>query len=192
KALHQFKIFESDLPRKNVEKITVYYGDTTSVSVTPRLPLAILSRKELGRYLLTEAAASGVRFLQDRVTQIQSKGKRWLLKTKETSLEVDFLVGADGATSFVRRTVATALGPQDLCITMGYFIPTDVPGTMKIFFVPALEGYIWSFPRPDHISYSLITRSGPGRTQKAKELLSNFIIADLGPEAMENAEFYSA
>ena len=46
---------------------------------------------------------------------------------------------------------------------------------MKIFFVPALEGYIWSFPRPNHISYGLISRSGPGRTARAKELLSNFI-----------------
>ena len=63
---------------------------------------------------------------------------------------------------------------------------------MKIFFVPALEGYIWSFPRPNHISYGLISRSGPGRTARAKELLSNFIVADLGAEVMAHAEFYSA
>ena len=63
---------------------------------------------------------------------------------------------------------------------------------MKIFFVPSFEGYLWSFPRPNHISYGLITRSGPGRTAQARELLSNFIIADLGPEVMGHAEFYSA
>ena len=55
---------------------------------------------------------------------------------------------------------------------------------MKIFFVPALEGYIWSFPRPNHVSYGLISRSGPGRTARAKELLANFIAADLGHEVM--------
>jgi flavin-dependent dehydrogenase len=38
----------------------------------------------------------------------------------------------------------------------------------------------------------LISRSGPGRTAKAKDLLSNFILADLGADVMENAEFYSA
>ena len=63
---------------------------------------------------------------------------------------------------------------------------------MKIFFVQSLEGYIWSFPRPNHVSYGLISRSGPGRTARAKELLSNFIAADLGAEAMQHAEFYSA
>jgi flavin-dependent dehydrogenase len=63
---------------------------------------------------------------------------------------------------------------------------------MKIFFVPSLEGYIWSFPRPNHISYGLISKSGPGRTARAKELLANFICADLGSEAIEHGEFYSA
>lgn len=192
KALQRFQIFEGDLPRKAVEQITVYFGDKNSVSITPRQPLVIVSRKELARYLLEEATRAGVCFLQDRVTQIQREGARWRVKTKENALEADFIVGADGATSFVRRTLGTALGPEDLCITLGYFIPTDVPATMKIFFVPTLEGYIWSFPRPGHISYGLISRSGPGRTAKAKELLSNFILADLGAEIMEDAEFYSA
>jgi geranylgeranyl reductase family protein len=192
KALHQFKIFAEGVPSKTVEKITVFFGDKTSVSVIPRLPLVILSRKELGQHLLDAATQAGVRFLHDRVTQIRDDGGRWQLKTKESALEADFVVGADGATSFVRRTLGTALPPEDLCITLGYFIPRDVPATMKIFFVPALEGYIWSFPRPNHISYGLITRSGPGRIARAKELLSNFILADLGAEVMEDAEFYSA
>lgn len=192
KALQQFKIFESDLPRKNVEKITVFYGDKNSVSITPRLPLVIVSRKELARYLLEEAESAGVKFLQDRVTLIQPAGPRWRIKTKESALDADFVVGADGATSFVRRTLGTALGPEDLCITLGYLIPGEAPSTMKVFFVPALEGYIWSFPRLHHISYGLISRSGPGRTAKAKELLSNFILADLGAGVMESAEFYSA
>jgi len=192
KALDRFEIFSSDLPRKGVENITVFFGDRNSVNIAPRLPLAIVSRKELAQYLLNEASRAGVRFLQDRVTQLQRSGKRWKIKAKDNMLEADFVVGADGATSFVRRSVGTPLPPEDLCITLGYFIASDVPATMKIFFVPSLEGYIWSFPRPNHISYGLISRSGPGRTARAKELLSNFILADLGPEVMENAEFYSA
>jgi flavin-dependent dehydrogenase len=102
------------------------------------------------------------------------------------------VVGADGATSFVRRQLGTPLSPEDLCITLGYYIPGEAPPAMKIFFVQSFEGYIWSFPRHNHLSYGLITRSGPGRTAKAKELLANFIVADLGPEVMGQAEFYSA
>jgi hypothetical protein len=42
--------------------------------------------------------------------------------------------------------VGKALQPEDLCVTLGYFIPGAVPAHMKVFFVPSLEGYIWSFP----------------------------------------------
>jgi geranylgeranyl reductase family protein len=192
RALDRFEIFSSALPRKRIEDIIVYFGDTSSVKVTPQRPLIIVSRKELGQSLLEEAARSGVQIVQERVTQLHRDKRRWRIATKQHSIEADFVVGADGATSFVRRTLATPLPPQDLCITLGYYIPGDVSATVKIFFVQSLEGYIWSFPRPDHISYGLISRSGPGRTARAKELLSNFIAADLGSDVMEDAEFYSA
>jgi flavin-dependent dehydrogenase len=181
-----------DLPRKKIEEITVFFGDRNSVRVVPQRPLVIVSRKDLGEVLLNEAIRCGVQVLPERVTSLQQDKARWRVTTKARTVEADFLVGADGATSFVRRSLGTPLSPQDLCITLGYYIPGDVPPTMKIFFVPSLEGYIWSFPRPNHISYGLISRSGPGRTARAKELLSNFIAADLGSDVMRDAEFYSA
>jgi geranylgeranyl reductase family protein len=192
RALDRFDIFSGDLPRKKIEEITVFFGDQSSVKVVPRRPLVIVSRKEMGQYLLNEAKRCGVRIVHERVTSLQGEKGRWRVATKSQEFETDFIVGADGATSFVRRTLGTALSPQDLCITLGYYIPGDVPPTMKIFFVKALEGYLWSFPRPNHISYGLISRSGPGRTGRAKDLLLNFIAADLGPEALQQAEFYSA
>ncbi len=92
----------------------------------------------------------------------------------------------------VRRATGEGLGPEDLCVTLGYFIPGSFPAHMKIFFVPSFEGYIWSFPRPNHVSYGLITRSGPAWNARARTLLTNFIEADLGPLVMDQAEFYSA
>jgi flavin-dependent dehydrogenase len=192
KALSRFGIFESDLPRQNIDQITIYFGDETSVSVAPQQPIAVLSRRELGQYLLDEAAKAGVSILKSRITRITPVSGGWRLSARETSLQSDFLIGADGATSIVRRTVGSALQPEDLSVTLGYFIPEDVPAHMKIYFLPAFEGYIWSFPRPNHISYGLITRTAPGWTPRAKMLLSNFIIADLGSDVLGQAEFYSA
>jgi geranylgeranyl reductase family protein len=192
KALSGFGIFESDLPRTNIDQITIYFGDTDWVHVTPSKPLAVVSRRTLGQYLMEVAEKSGVFFLRDRVTQIERRPRGWLLATRNRSVQSDFLIGADGATSLVRRTVSAGLAAEDLCVTLGYFIPGTFPGHMKIYFVPAFEGYIWSFPRPTHTSYGLITRSEPGWTPRAKRLLSNFITADLGSDAFEQAEFYSA
>lgn len=192
KALSSFGIFESDLPRKYIDRITIYFSDKRSVSVATQQPIAILSRRDLGKYLLDEAEKAGVSILRSRVTQVEPTPRGWTLSTRDTSLQSDFLIGADGATSIVRRTVGTALQPEDLCVTLGYFIRAEGPPQMKVYFVPDFEGYIWSFPRPNHISYGLITRSIPGWTGRAKMLLSNFILADLGADLLEQAEFYSA
>jgi flavin-dependent dehydrogenase len=141
---------------------------------------------------MKEAEKSGVFLLKSRVTQIERASRGWRLVTRDTSVQSDFLIGADGATSLVRRTVSTALRPEDLCVTLGYFIPGRFPPHMQIYFVPRFEGYIWSFPRQTHTSFGLITRSEPGWTARAKLLLANFIAADLGTEVLEQAEFYSA
>jgi len=192
KTLGQFGIFKTDLPRVDIERITVFFGDKDSVSFAPNSPLAVVSRQELGKYLLDEATRTGVRIVTDRVTEIRGQKQRWIITGRETEVEADYLIGADGATSMVRRATGVGLTPEDLCVTMGYFIPGSFPAHMKIFFVPSFEGYIWSFPRPNHVSYGLITRSGPSWNTRARMLLSNFIEADLGPLVMDQAEFYSA
>jgi len=192
KALSSFGIFESALPRNNIDRITIYFGDTRSVSMTPKEPLAVVSRRELGKHLMEEAEKSGVSLLKTRVTKIERATRGWHLSTRDGAVQSDFLIGADGATSLVRRSVSTGFEPEDLCVTLGYFIPGDFQSQLKVYFVPGFEGYIWSFPRPTHTSYGLITRSEPGWTSRAKMLLSNFIVADLGSEVLQQAEFYSA
>src|ERR1700722_13205599 len=77
KALSSFGIFESDLPRSDIDRITIYFGDENSVTVTPTDPLAVLSRRDLGKYLIAEAGKSGVTVLKSRVTQIDPLGRGW-------------------------------------------------------------------------------------------------------------------
>jgi geranylgeranyl reductase family protein len=192
KALSNFAIFDSELPRKYIDRITIYFSDQRSVTVPTEQPLAVLSRHELGKYLVAEAEKAGVNIVKSRVTKVEPASRGFTVSTRDSFLQSDFLIGADGATSMVRRTLGTALTPEDLCVTVGYFIRADGPPQMKVYFVPDFEGYIWSFPRPNHISYGLITRSIPGWTGRSKTLLSNFIVADLGADLLEQAEFYSA
>src|SRR5258705_13844698 len=52
KALSNFGIFESDLPRKYIDRIPIYFSDQRSVTVPTDQPIAVLSRRELGKYLM--------------------------------------------------------------------------------------------------------------------------------------------
>ena len=182
----------SGLELQKIDRISVHFGDHAGVVLAPSAPLAVASRKQLGIRLLAAARSAGAEFLQARAGRLARTDKGWSVETSNKSLQADFLVGADGATSLVRRSVSTPISSNDLSVTLGYFIPGETSSTMKIFFLPSMAGYIWSFPRPDHISYGLITRPDPGWTSRAKSLLGNFIEADLGAEVVEQAKFYSA
>src|SRR5262245_45935335 len=140
KVLSSFGLFGLDLPRNPIDQITIYFGNDTSVSVAPQNPLAVLSRHELARNLFQEAEKAGVSILKARVTHIDRVPYGWKLATREGTLQSDFLIGADGATSLVRRTVSTALQPQDLCVTIGYFIPGQSTTHMKRNFCPSIKG----------------------------------------------------
>src|SRR5438105_4818137 len=96
KALSAFGIFESDLPRNNIDLVTIYFADTESVTITPQKPIAVLSRRELGNYLLDAAERAGVSILKSRVTQIEARARGWQLSTRDSVLQSDFLIGADG------------------------------------------------------------------------------------------------
>ena len=61
KVLSNFAIFDSELPRKYIDRITIYFSDQRSVTVPTEQPLAVLSRQEFGKYLMTEAEKAGGR-----------------------------------------------------------------------------------------------------------------------------------
>src|SRR5712691_8635299 len=66
KALSSIGIFESNLPRNDIERISIYFGDSQAVSVTPEKPIVVVSRRELGQYLIEEAARTGGCILKTR------------------------------------------------------------------------------------------------------------------------------
>src|SRR5437870_13243190 len=49
KALTRFGIIETDLPRTSIERISIFFGNSSSVSLKPTAPLAVVSRRELGK-----------------------------------------------------------------------------------------------------------------------------------------------
>jgi flavin-dependent dehydrogenase len=157
-------------------------------------PPRIFSREKLGEHLLRTAEAAGARFVRARIGSLERRSGTWALgaRASDETFSADFVVGADGATSFVRRTLGTPFGSEDLLATAGYFV--QYPGTsrMSIYFRRDLDGYMWSFPRPDHVSFGLIVRPETGWATRARAMLEIAITADVGAATFEDAVFYSA
>jgi flavin-dependent dehydrogenase len=69
------------------------------------------------------------------------------------SASFDVIVGADGAGSLVRRTFLSPTPPSRLTMAAGWFAPGVSP--MVVRFTPGLSGYMWLFPRRDHVGVGI-------------------------------------
>lgn len=184
-------ILPAGVPRQPIDRVTIFFADGVP-TVVPVGSVVVVSRKDLAVHCHEAARRAGAEILTERVVTLTRRADGWSLRTNARSMDADFVVGADGATSFVRRSLGMGFTASDLHVTAGYFIPGRADSRMKIFFLPELEGYVWSFPRPDHLSYGLITRAEPNWATRSKAILSNYIRADLGEQALEQGVFYSA
>jgi flavin-dependent dehydrogenase len=152
-------------------------------------PIVIYARKVLNGLLLDRAVAAGCTAVCSRVTSVDTNGERVRLTTSASPEErvSDFVVLAAGARNQLLPET-TALGAPDLEMTLGYFVPTE-EDIIKIKFLKQFEGYLWSFPRADHLSVGICGRMGQTSSQELRRHLSDFVEEEKIP--MEGARFYS-
>jgi geranylgeranyl diphosphate/geranylgeranyl-bacteriochlorophyllide a reductase len=150
-------------------------------------PIVIYARKVLNGLLLDRAVEAGCRAICSRVTNVETQGERVRLRAAGEEREADFVVLAAGARNQLLPET-TALGALDLEMTLGYFVPTE-EDIIKIKFLKQFEGYLWSFPRVDHLSVGICAKMGQSSSQLLHHHLDNFVSEEKIP--MEGARFYS-
>jgi geranylgeranyl reductase family protein len=114
--------------------------------------LIVSSRRLFDRSLLDAACGAGAELVPERVTTIDRTSAGWALRAGGRRVETEWLVGADGANSLVRRTVAQPFPRDALSIASGYYVHDRSGAGIDIAFTRAPAGYLWSFPRPDHLA----------------------------------------
>lgn len=150
-------------------------------------PLTIFSRRRLDRALLGEAQAAGARLVPEPLGAIARAGVgSWRLRLSGgTLVEADHLVGADGARSAVRRELFAPFGAADLSQAVGWYVPGRSTDVLTIGFDARIDGYLWIFPRPDHLAVGACAplREGSAETlwQTARDLLRESLgLSDAG------------
>src|SRR5215212_8185179 len=98
-----------------------------SRTVEIRLPaeplrLGVVARSEFDFRLLRRAAAAGATHLPARVRSFERHRSTWRLSTTGPEIEAGWLIGADGASSFVRKRLSRAFARRDISIACGYFV----------------------------------------------------------------------
>jgi geranylgeranyl reductase family protein len=153
-----------------------------------RHPIAIFSRFDLNGLLLDRAARSGVEVRKERVTRISGAPGDWLLSTPIGSYRAGCLVIAAGARNPFRSQFLSVIAPDDLMVTAGYFIPGD-HSLLQIQFLKDITGYIWVFPRTDHVSAGIAAKMGETSTADLRHQLEQWLREN--NFNLEGARFYS-
>jgi geranylgeranyl reductase family protein len=123
------------------------------------LPLMVSGRRAFDGALLASAIRAGAIHIPQRVTRITRAPKGWSIDTRDGRCDANWIVGADGPTSLVRRSVARPFAREDLSISAGYFVHGQTAGEIDVVFEDSPAGYLWSFPRPDHLAVGICAQA---------------------------------
>jgi geranylgeranyl reductase family protein len=131
--------------------------------------LGVVSRQAFDGALLEAAIRSGAVHRSVRVTGVERTKAIWTLSARRERLTADWLMGADGATSLVRRNVSSPFPRSELSVATGYFVRGATGTEIAIDFDDSPTGYVWSFPRADHLA---VGACGQADTVTARALLA--------------------
>jgi geranylgeranyl reductase family protein len=123
--------------------------------VSPGSTLLVVDRRSFDGALLDAARRAGVEHRAERVTHVDATAAGALVHTASGGHAAGWVIGADGANSLVRRCVARPFSRSQLSIAAGYFAEGVTSRQVEIRFVSDPAGYIWSFPRRDHLAIGI-------------------------------------
>jgi len=126
--------------------------------------LVVASRAAFDAALLDAAVRAGASFERARVIDVAVDASGVRLETTSGVRRATFAIGADGANSLVRRRVAGAFRREQLSIATGFFAHGATSDEIVVEFTADPPGYIWSFPRPDHLAIGMCVQADAGIT----------------------------
>jgi geranylgeranyl reductase family protein len=130
--------------------------------------LVVSGRAGFDGLLLDAAQRAGAELAAARVVEVRRRNHGFAIGTADGgTYTASVLVGADGANSLVRRTLARPFSRRDLSIATGYFLHGATSDEILLEFVADPPGYLWSFPRPDHLAVGICAAADAGVTAAA-------------------------
>src|SRR3974390_1905660 len=174
-------------PKRLIHSVEIISAENQRATLDLQHPIVIYSRTVLNGLLLDRAQAAGCQIHHSRVQGVETNGERPMYLVDGHWRRADFLVVAAGA----RKQLLPGIRPlarDELEMTQGYFVP-QTSEEIIIKFLPDFEGYIWSFPRADHLSLGICGSMAAHTSNELRTHLREFAATE--QIDTENGKFYS-
>ncbi len=188
KAIQCFPfLLENSYPKKLVHSVDLISSEEHRATLDMPHPIVIYSRTVLNGMLLDRAREAGCSVQRSHVMSVDTAATKPRYCLEGEWHEADFLVLAAGARNqLVPET--RPLQRDELEMTQGYFVP-QTADSITIKFLPHFEGYIWSFPRCDHLSVGICGSMASHTSTELRGHLKEFV--EKQDISTEGAKFYS-
>jgi flavin-dependent dehydrogenase len=173
--------------KKLIRDVEIISAENQRVKLDLQHPIVIYSRTVLNGMLLDRARDAGCHIHHSRVQNVDTDREKPRFCVDGEWKSADFVVLAAGARNQYLPGIR-ALSKDELEITQGYFVP-QTADEIIIKFLPDFEGYIWSFPRADHLSLGICGSMAAHTSNELKTHLHQFAASE--KMSTENAKFYS-
>jgi flavin-dependent dehydrogenase len=131
-------------------------GRSADVTLDPErsgaAALVVVARRDFDAALLAAAVRAGAHHVADRVTALEPTAHGWSIRAGSRRVTSEWVIGADGATSIVRKCVSSPFPRSELSIGTGYFVSGAWRSEIAVDFDDSPSGYVWAFPRTDHLA----------------------------------------
>ncbi|MGH9779913.1 MAG: NAD(P)/FAD-dependent oxidoreductase [Candidatus Acidiferrales bacterium] len=172
-------LLDGGVEKKLVHRAELIAADDRRVELPLSRPLALYSRAKLNAFLLQRAVDAGCAVSHQRALAANVNGAVRLRAAHE-EFQADFLIMATGARNALQLAGA-ADGwkpvPRDLELTAGYYLPAE-DNRIRVQFLRDFEGYLWSFPRTDHLAVGICGKMEQNSSGGLKDKLRRFMDAE--------------
>ncbi len=186
-AFSEYNLPDELIDRKVTIAVVASPRRTTEFPVASSRPtdhefIAMVRREKFDRYIRQQAVDAGAELIEGKFTsmRVHTQGAQVTYEDKRQNahtVEVDAVIGADGAYS----SVAKSLGLERLPMAVAYQERIHLPPHAMAYWEKRAALYLgddvspdlyaWVFPKYDHVTAGI--GAGAGKTQHARALLQN-------------------
>jgi geranylgeranyl reductase family protein len=146
-----------------------------ALSTRAETPLLVVDRRSFDLALLERAMEEGASHVAERVRDVAVDDTGVSVNTTTRLWRGDFLIGADGANSLTRRRLCAPFSRRQLSIATGWFAHGISMPAVIVRSLSQPPGYIWSFPRPDHLAIGICSQADLSTTAQLRRVTREWL-----------------